>query len=111
MVNTSSISLKTVYTCEIWLRSTDLDILDQCHKTFPKNCNFSRLALSVKRFTLLRSPLGNKKSKDQYEHKEYGIYVSIKALEACIVLSFVELLYLLPGIKSKILVSKCYKAL
>ncbi len=99
-------SLKTIYSCEIWMRSTDVNILNRCQELFPKISGFKRLALSIKRFTLLRSPLGNKKSKDQYERREYGIYISICDSKASTVLHFLEILYLLPGIKTKILVSK-----
>lgn len=102
-------SLKTAYSCEIWLRATDLGVLNRCHELLPKRFGFKRLALSIKRFTLLRSPLGSKKAKDQYEHCEYGVLISLQDSKACTVLSFLEILYLLPGVKAKILVSKLHK--
>lgn len=105
MTKVCSSSMKTIYSCEIWVCSTDIKVLNQVSKLLPGHFRFRRLAVSTKRFTLLRSPLGNKKHKDQYKHCEYGINIFSQGINAGNILYFLDLLYLMVGCKAKVLVS------
>jgi len=67
------------------------------------------LPTRTKQFTLLRSPLGNKKAKDQFERREYRNYCYYKTQEASKILGFLEVLRTLNGVKLKVKVSNATK--
>ena len=51
---------KPIYRCEVWCLSTNLASLKLVHSLLPFFINYTGLSTRIKRFTLLRSPLGNK---------------------------------------------------
>ena len=93
---------KSLYICEVWCKSINLKDLKSWILLLPSYCNTTGLSTNIKRFTLLRSPLGNKKSKDQFERREYKNYFSIKTNNPSQILSFLSLLKLSSGIKLKV---------
>lgn len=90
------------YTCEVWSSSTDLKGLKSWLLLLPLSCPSTGLSTKIKRFTLLRSPLGNKTAKDQFERKEYRSYFSFECKEPCTILAFLDVLRYSGGIKSKV---------
>lgn len=72
----------------------------------PSLVSSTGLSKKVKRFTLLRSPLGNKTSKDQFERIEYSNYFFMESHNACTILQLLDVLNHLNDIKFKVKVSK-----
>ena len=95
---------KIVYSCEVWAASTDLKSLKHWSLLLPLFCSYIGLSTKIKRFTLLRSPLGNKKSKDQFERREYRGYISFRSNSPSKVLALLDILKYSNGVKLKVLV-------
>nr|NP_150419.1 ribosomal protein S10 [Pylaiella littoralis]AAC23954.1 ribosomal protein S10 [Pylaiella littoralis]CAC50860.1 ribosomal protein S10 [Pylaiella littoralis] len=93
------------YICEVWFSSTNLKSLKYCLLLLPRPCFSTGLSTSRKRFTLLRSPLGNKTSKDQFERREYRNYLYFFSDKPYKVLAFLDVLRYSIGVKSKIVLS------
>lgn len=93
---------KSLYICEVWCKSINLKDLKSWILLLPSYCNTTGLSTNIKRFTLLRSPLGNKKSKDQFERREYRSYFSIASEKPSQILAFINLLRLSSGVKLKV---------
>ena len=93
---------KSLYICQVWCSSTSLKDLKSWVLVLPHYCKVTGLSTKKTRFTLIRSPLGNKKSKDQFELREYKNYFSIKANSPSQILFFLSLLRLSSGVKLKV---------
>ncbi len=93
---------KSIYKCEVWSSSTDLKSLKSWLFLLPLCSPCTGLSTKIKRFTLLRSPLGNKTAKDQFERREYRSYFSFECKEPSKILAFLDVLRYSGGIKSKI---------
>lgn len=91
-----------MYKCQIWCNSINLKDLKSWVLVLPSYCNTTGLSTNIKRFTLFRSPLGNKKSKDQFERREYRCYFSIASRNPSQILAFINLLRLSSGVKLKV---------
>nr|QWK44939.1 ribosomal protein S10 [Protohalopteris sp.] len=79
-----------VYLCNIWVQSTSLKSLKLWVRSLPMYPVCFGLPLKIKRFTVFRSPLGNKTAKDQYEKREYCFFLSISSKNAPRILAFLE---------------------
>ncbi|CAN0517985.1 unnamed protein product, partial [Ectocarpus sp. 12 AP-2014] len=91
------------YDCEVWYQSTSLKTLRYWLSILPvKDFNLKSLPTRRKRFTLLRSPLGNKISKDQYEEISYCGFLSLRSANPGKILGFLGLLLKPIGVKVKI---------
>lgn len=99
------------FKCEILAKSTTLNNLQLWLSLLPSADKLFYLGLPVKqkRFTLLKSPLGNKQAKDQYQLYEYSCYVRLKNNNPYIVLSFLDLMKKSIGVKLKITLFYSYK--
>ena len=95
---------KAVYFCEVWAASTDLKSLKYWSFLLPLVCTYTGLSTKIKRFTLLRSPLGNKKSKDQFERREYRGYLYIKSDSPSKILALLNILRYSNGVRLKVLI-------
>lgn len=97
------------FKCEILAKSTTLSDLLIWLNLFPID-NFFYLGLPIgkKRFTILKSPLGNKRAKDQYELCEYSYYIRIINPNPAILLLFLDLIKKSGGVKLKISLSNYY---
>ena len=93
----------TMYLCEVWTSSTNLNSLKLYLLLLPLSCIQTGLPTKIKRFTLLRSPLGNKKSKDQFEKREYKNFFSFESKDPSKILALLEILGHSSNIKSKII--------
>nr|YP_011008072.1 ribosomal protein S10 [Dictyotopsis propagulifera]WBP69938.1 ribosomal protein S10 [Dictyotopsis propagulifera] len=91
-----------MYSCQIWVKSIDIKNINLWIKLLPLKFILSPLPVKVKRFTLLRSPLGNKKSKEQYQLVEHGIYLLIFDSKASNLLYFLEIIRKTVNVKLKI---------
>lgn len=98
-------NLKPEYNCDVWLKTPNNKILKVWSKIIPQKSKGVGLPIKVRRFTLIKSPLGSKASKDQYEILEYGYFVSIRSFSASSVLKFLDILKHPVGVKFKISVS------
>lgn len=94
---------KNMYCCGIWVTSTNLKSLKSWYLLLPLVGPYTGLSTKIKRFTLLRSPLGNKRSKDQFERREYRGYISFKSENPSKVLSLLDILKYSSGVKLKVL--------
>ena len=97
-----SCSKKFKYRCEVWSSSTNLANLKLWVFLLPLSLCSTGLSTRIKRFTLLRSPLGNKTSKDQFEKQEYRTFLSVESTKVPKILSFIEVLSRSSGIKYKV---------
>ena len=95
---------KIIYLCEVWSTSTDLKSLKYWSLLLPLAKQCTGLSTKIKRFTLLRSPLGNKTAKDQFERKEYRSYLSFKSKNPSKILALLDILRYSTGVKLKVLV-------
>ncbi len=91
------------YICEVWSSSTDLKSLKAWLFLLPLSRPCTGLSTKIKRFTLLRSPLGNKTSKDQFERREYRSYFSFESKNPSKILAVLDVLKYSNDVKSKIL--------
>lgn len=94
----------TLYSCKIWFSSTDLKYLRSWVLLLPLTKDFTGLPTKINRFTLFRSPLGNKKAKDQFERREYKGFLSLDYNKPEKILMLLDLLGRFNVIKSKVLV-------
>ncbi|CAM9550927.1 unnamed protein product [Ectocarpus sp. 4 AP-2014] len=92
----------SIYTCEVWISSTNLKSLKTYSLLLPLSCTSTGLPTKIKRFTLLRSPLGNKSSKDQFERREYKSFMSFQSKDYLSILALLDILQRSSNIKSKI---------
>nr|YP_011008279.1 ribosomal protein S10 [Hapterophycus canaliculatus]WBP70180.1 ribosomal protein S10 [Hapterophycus canaliculatus] len=99
-----TINKKTLYSCEVWSVSTNLKSLKCWSLLLPLTQQHTGLSTKIKRFTLLRSPLGNKKAKDQFERVEYRSYICIKSRNPSKILGLLNILGQSSGVRSKVLV-------
>nr|YP_011008386.1 ribosomal protein S10 [Syringoderma abyssicola]WBP70357.1 ribosomal protein S10 [Syringoderma abyssicola] len=90
------------YKCKIWVYSTSFKNLKSWSGLLPLSPINVGLPTKIKRFTLLRSPLGNKTAKDQYERREYRSYFCIESTDASKILAFLEAVKQPIGVKLKI---------
>nr|QWK44229.1 ribosomal protein S10 [Akkesiphycus lubricus] len=97
------------FNCKVWSTSTDLSSLKLWYLLLPLSAPSTGLSTRIKRFTLLRSPLGNKTSKDQFERREYRGYFHIQSKHACEILSLVHALRYSNGVRFKMVVSRSTK--
>lgn len=95
----------------------------QCHISVKSNClnqlktwffltfgfEVCPLKLKIKRFTLLRSPLGNKRAKDQFEAKEWSTSITVESKNPSYILFFCQTILIPLGLKKKIRLTKSYK--
>ena len=99
--------INTIYSCKILLQSSDLKNLRLLSILLPIKTIYTGLPTKTNRFTLLRSPLGNKKSKDQFEYREYrGVFV-IKSDKPKSILLLLDILKNFCVVKSKVIVNFC----
>ncbi|CAM9135245.1 unnamed protein product [Ectocarpus fasciculatus] len=91
-----------MYTCEVWTSSTNLSSLKIYSMLLPLSRISTGLPTKIKRFTLLRSPLGNKRSKDQFERREYKSFLSFQSKDPSRILGLLYILQRSSNIKSKI---------
>ena len=91
-----------IYTCKIWASSTNLNSLKIYSLLLPLSRISTGLPTKIKRFTLLRSPLGNKRSKDQFERREYKSFFSFQSKDPSKILALLYILQRSSNIKSKI---------
>lgn len=94
---------KKKYICEVWSSSTDLKSLKSWLLLLPLSRSYTGLSTKIKRFTLLRSPLGNKTSKDQFERREYRGYFLFESKNPSKILAVLDVLKHFNCIKSKVL--------
>jgi len=95
-----------IYICKVWSASTDLKSLNFLLLLLPLFISSTGLSTRIKRFTLLRSPLGNKTAKDQFERREYRSYFIFKSQNPAKILAFLELLKYLNGVKFKVILQE-----
>lgn len=107
MVSTNT--LTTNFKCEILAKSTTLDTLQLWINLLPSIDKLfcGGLPTIKKRFTVLKSPLGNKRAKDQYQFCEYSYYVCLNSTNPDILLLFLDLIKKSIGVKLKITLSYC----
>lgn len=96
---------KKIYTCKVWSSSTNLKSLKSWLLLLPSSCYSTGLSTNIKRFTLLRSPLGNKTSKDQFERREYRNYFIFTSNKPDQILALLNVLRHSVGVKSKIVLN------
>ena len=97
---------KTLYSCEFWSASTDLKNLKYWSLLLPLTESCTGLSTKTKRFTLLRSPLGNKTAKDQFERREYRRHFIFKSKSPSELLAFLSILRYSSGLKSKVVLKR-----
>nr|QWK45087.1 ribosomal protein S10 [Thalassiophyllum clathrus] len=95
-----------IYICKVWSVSTDLKSLNSLSLLLPLSVSSTGLSTRIKRFTLLRSPLGNKTAKDQFERREYRSYFTIKSRSPSKILAFIDILRYLNGVKFKVVLEE-----
>nr|YP_011008348.1 ribosomal protein S10 [Scytothamnus australis]WBP70319.1 ribosomal protein S10 [Scytothamnus australis] len=98
------------FKCEVWCVSTNLTDLKLWGSLILPPSFFTGLRTRKKRFTLLRSPLGNKTSKDQYERREYRRYLCLESRNISKILHFLDLLNRPNGVKYKVKLSSIAQA-
>nr|QWK44781.1 ribosomal protein S10 [Pleurophycus gardneri] len=95
-----------IYICKVWSVSTDFKSLNSLSLLLPLSISSTGLSTRIKRFTLLRSPLGNKAAKDQFERREYRSYFTIKSQNPAKILAFIDILRYLNGVKFKVVLKE-----
>nr|QWK45049.1 ribosomal protein S10 [Lessoniopsis littoralis] len=95
-----------IYICKVWSVSTDFKSLNSLSLLLPLSISSTGLSTRIKRFTLLRSPLGNKAAKDQFERREYRSYFIIKSQSPAKILAFIDILRYLNGVKLKVVLQE-----
>lgn len=94
---------ENIYICKVWSSSIDLKSLKTWFLLLPLSCSYTGLSTTKKRFTLVRSPLGNKRSKDQFERREYRGFFSFESKNPSRILAILNVLRHSNGVKSKVL--------
>nr|WBP69865.1 ribosomal protein S10 [Costaria costata] len=95
-----------MYICKVWSVSTDFKSLNSLSLLLPLSISPTGLSTKIKRFTLLRSPLGNKAAKDQFERREYRSYFTINSRNPAKILAFIDILRYLNGVKFKVMIEE-----
>nr|YP_009115017.1 ribosomal protein S10 [Saccharina latissima]AIZ58377.1 ribosomal protein S10 [Saccharina latissima] len=95
-----------IYICKVWSVSTDFKSLNSLLLLLPLSISSTGLSRRIKRFTLLRSPLGNKAAKDQFERREYRRYFAITSQSPATILAFIDILKYLNGVKFKVVLQE-----
>nr|BBN45141.1 ribosomal protein S10 [Ecklonia arborea] len=95
-----------IYICKVWSVSTDFKSLNFLSSLLPLFISSTGLSTRIKRFTLLRSPLGNKTAKDQFERREYRSYFTLKSQNPAKILAFIDILTYLNGVKFKVILQE-----
>nr|YP_010032406.1 ribosomal protein S10 [Schizocladia ischiensis]QOW07620.1 ribosomal protein S10 [Schizocladia ischiensis] len=84
----------SAFQCDVLYQSTSPQSLREWLMLLPMESFDSMkivgLPKNLKRFTVLRSPLGNKKAKDQYEHIQYGGLLRLTTREPVLLLRFLQ---------------------
>ena len=89
------------YNCQISVKSKCLKHLNTWYLLiFNSEPVVSKL--KIKRFTLLRSPLGNKRSKDQFEFREWSLFFCIEDINPSYVLYMSQIMLIPVGLKIKL---------
>ncbi|CAN0340952.1 unnamed protein product [Ascophyllum nodosum] len=96
---------KPIYRCEVWCLSTSIASLKLVLNLLPFFVNYTGLSTRIKIFTLLRSPLGNKTSKDQFEKREYRIYFRVESKKPSFILAYMNTLTYFNEVKYKVIIS------
>nr|YP_011008383.1 ribosomal protein S10 [Sporochnus bolleanus]WBP70354.1 ribosomal protein S10 [Sporochnus bolleanus] len=91
-----------IYRCDVWSGSSDLGNIKLWFLLLPFTSFFMGLPSRKIRVTLLRSPLGNKTSKDQFEKREHRYHYYIQSKDPAVFLAFLGLISQLQGVKYKI---------
>nr|ANS57877.1 ribosomal protein S10 [Pleurocladia lacustris] len=94
---------KNLYICEIWVSSNNKNSLKLWSSLLPLSGDHTGLCTEIKRFTLLRSPLGNKTSKDQFERRECRSYFVLESKDPFKLLSLLSILKYSANVKLKII--------
>nr|YP_010390287.1 ribosomal protein S10 [Sargassum nigrifolium]UPV69788.1 ribosomal protein S10 [Sargassum nigrifolium] len=94
-----------VYKCEVWSSSANIRSLKLLFFLLPFFQKYRGLSINIKRFTLLKSPLGNKRSKDQFEKREHRVYFYLESSKPSNILACVHILTFLNEVKCKVKVS------
>ena len=94
-----------VYKCEVWSSSANIRSLKLLFFLLPFFQRYRGLSINIKRFTLLKSPLGNKRSKDQFEKREHRVYFYLESSKPSNILACVHILTFLNEVKCKVKVS------
>nr|YP_009502554.1 ribosomal protein S10 [Sargassum yezoense]AWV83138.1 ribosomal protein S10 [Sargassum yezoense] len=94
-----------VYKCEVWSSSANIRSLKLLFFFLPFFQRYRGLSITIKRFTLLKSPLGNKSSKDQFEKREHRVYFYLESSKPSNILACVHILTFLNEVKCKVKVS------
>ena len=100
-----SFSRKPVYKCEILSLSANIKSLKLLSFLLPFYQSYKGLSSDVKRFTLFRSPLGNKRSKEQFEKYEHRAHFFMESSKPSGILAYVYILNFLNDVKCKVKVS------
>nr|YP_009128342.1 ribosomal protein S10 [Sargassum thunbergii]AJP09395.1 ribosomal protein S10 [Sargassum thunbergii] len=100
-----SFSGNLVYKCEVWSSSANIKSLKILLFLLPFFQRFRGLSINIKKFTLLKSPLGNKRSKDQFEKREHRVYFYLESSKPSNILACVHILTFLNEVKCKVKVS------
>jgi hypothetical protein len=98
-----------IYSCKIWASSTNLNSLKLYSLLLPLSYTSTGLPTKIRRFTLLRSPLGNKRSKDQFERREYKVLISFQSKTPSKLLALLDILQSSSNIKSKMVFKTKYQ--
>lgn len=83
-------------------QSRNLEVLKNWLSILPTNIYGTYLTYKTKRFTLLRSPLGNKTAKDQFEFRKYANLIEIHGDKIGDALLFLDLIQKPVGINIKL---------
>lgn len=90
-----------IYSCSIWVQSTSLKSLKLWAYSLPLLPTCFNLPTKIKRFTLFCSPLGSKTAKDQYEKREYCLYLCVSSKKASKILAFLDVIHQITDVKIK----------
>ena len=94
-----------VYRCHIWVSFTNINSFKLLVLLSPFIFSKQVVKKKSKSFSLLRSPLGNKKSKDLFTHQEYKGYFYVEFHKTSSLLSFLSTLEnLLNDVQFKVVV-------
>jgi len=94
------------YCCELVVKSTQLLSMKRWMSVISTDFLSVGLPIKIQRFTLLRSPLGNKKSKDQFELREYGVRIKVVTNNISFILYFLDVIRNPAGVKLRIKISR-----
>nr|QWK45011.1 ribosomal protein S10 [Analipus japonicus] len=90
------------YGCRIWCCTSNLLGLRLLLLLLPLSPFCVGLPTQTKKFTLLRSPLGNSRAKDHFERREFKAYVYFESDKVGKILALIAVLGHCPGIKYRV---------